>query len=58
VGDQLDLAKIDIFNIFGMLIDLFEKYVKSGLEKFDFEGAIVITAKVDFVKDERCHSLS
>jgi hypothetical protein len=28
---------------------------KRGLEKFDFEGPIVITTKVDFVKDERCY---
>jgi hypothetical protein len=41
-----------------MVVDLFEKHVKAGLEKFDFEGAIVITAKVTFVKDERCHSPS
>jgi hypothetical protein len=38
-----------------MCIDLFAKPVKEGLEKFDFEDAIVITAKEDFVKDECCH---
>jgi hypothetical protein len=41
-----------------MFIDLLEKLVTWGLEKFDFEGDVVITAKVDFVKDERCHSPS
>jgi hypothetical protein len=54
----MDPEKAGPFNIFRLLINLFEKSVKEGLEKFDFEGAIVMTAKIEFVKDERCHSPS
>jgi hypothetical protein len=41
-----------------MLIDLFEKPVKGGLKELDFEGPLLIVAKVDFVKEKRCHSRS
>jgi hypothetical protein len=41
-----------------MPIDLFEKPVKGNLEKLDFEDAILMTTKVDFVKEERYNSPS
>jgi hypothetical protein len=58
VGDQIDPEKAGTFNVFRMFIDRLENPVKVGIEKFDFKGAIVITTKVDFVKDKRRHSPS